>query len=153
MRWPALCRSAIGFASLAAACSAGAQVIRCESADGKVTYANQACPEGTRAVKTLPPPDPPKASDVQAARDRTKAGQQQVKAIEAQRQSEEEKRARDRAAATKQQDKRDAACRKLAAQVREAEEALSRAALNKREPAEARARRLHAQYTAECASQ
>jgi hypothetical protein len=153
MRWSTLHRAAVGLAALVAAWTAGAQVIRCESADGKVTYANQACPEGTRPVKTLPPPDPPKAADVQAARDRTKAGQQQVKAIEAQRQSEEEKRARERAAAAKQQEKRDLACRKLATQVRDAEDALSRAALNKREPAETRARRLHAQYTAECAAQ
>lgn len=153
MRRPTLRRAAVGLAALVAACSVGAQVIRCESADGKVTYANQACPEGTRPVKTLPPPDPPQDADVKAARDRTKAGQQQVKAIEAQRQSEEEKRARERAAAAKQQEKRDLACRKLATQVRDAEETLSRAALNKRESAEARARRLHAQYTAECASQ
>lgn len=153
MRGSTLRRTAVGLVALAAACDAGAQVIRCESADGKVTYANQACPEGTRAVKTLPPPDPPKAADVQAARDRNKAGQQQVKSLEAQRQSEEEKRARERAAAAKQQEKRDVACRKLATQVRDAEETLSRAALNKRESAEARARRLHAQYTAECAAQ
>jgi hypothetical protein len=132
--------------------SAVAQTVRCESADGKVTYANVACPADSKAVRTLPPADPPAPADARAARDRIKADQQKVQNLDRQRQAEEEQRERARAAEAKKKDKRDLACRKLAKQVSDAEEDLGRAALNRRESAEVRVQRLRTQYAAECSS-
>lgn len=139
-------------ALLLALASAGAvaQTVRCESPDGKVTYANAACPEGTRAVRTLPPPDPPNAADAKAARERARADQQRVQKMERQQQAEEAERVRQRAAEAKKNEKRDAQCRKLAQRVRDAEQALQKSALKSREAAEARLRKAREQHAAEC---
>jgi hypothetical protein len=141
---------ALPLALLAASPSLLAQTVRCESADGKVTYANVACPEGSRAVRTLPPAHPPSTADTNAARERLKADQQQLQKLDQQRKAEEAQRERERTAEAKRKDKRDLECRKLARQVSDAEEDLSRAALNRRESAEAKAQRLRTQYAAEC---
>ena len=139
---------------LPAASVAIAQTVRCESADKKVTYANVACPEGTKPIRTLPPADPPSPADARAARERIKADQQQVQKLDRQRQAEEEQRDRARAAQAsaeaKKKDKRDLACRKLAKQVADAEADLGRATLNKRESAELRLQKAQSQYAAEC---
>lgn len=127
-----------------------AQTVRCESADGKVTYANVACPDGSRTVRTLPPADPPSTADTKAARERLKADQQQLQKLDQQRKAEDAERERERAAEAKKKDKRDLACRKLARQVSEADEDLGRAALNRREAAETKAQRLRTQYASEC---
>jgi hypothetical protein len=131
-----------------------AEVVRCESADGKVTYANVACPEGSRSVRTLPPAKPPAPGDAKAAQQRQKAQQQQLQKLEQQRQAEVAVRERERAAEAKaqarQKDKRDLACRKLSRQVSDAEDELARAALNRREEIELRLQRLRSQYSAEC---
>lgn len=127
-----------------------AQTLRCESPDGKVTYANVACPDGTRPVRTLPPPDPPSAGDAKAARERARADQEQVQKLERARQAEEAERARQRTAAAKLKEKHDAQCRKLAQRVGDAEQALQRSALKNRETAEARLRKAREQHAAEC---
>jgi Skp family chaperone for outer membrane proteins len=135
---------------LALCTTAAAQTVRCESPDGKVTYANVACPEGSKAVRTLPPADAPKPADAKAAQERLKADQQQAQKIDRQRQAEEDERARMLAAEAKKKDKRDLACRKLATQVSDAEEDLSRAAINKREAADLRLQKARRQYATEC---
>jgi len=146
--------SAVAALLVAGAPALMAQTVRCEGADGKVTYANVDCPTGSKPVKTLPPPDPPTAAEAKAARERAKADQQQVKAIESKRQNDADKLAHERAAQAKQQaarrEKLEANCRKLAAQIASAADALDRAPLAKRDAADARLRRLRAQHTAEC---
>jgi len=47
--------------SLAAAPASAQDVQRCEDASGKVSYANGQCPQGTTAVRTLPPAATPSA--------------------------------------------------------------------------------------------
>mgnify|MGYP001187260715 CR=1 FL=1 len=135
---------------LAASAEPAAQTVRCESPGGKVTYANTACPDGATAVRTLPPAEPPSPADARAARERLKADQKQVQALDREREAEDKAQARRRAAAAAAREKREAACRKLAQQVAEAEADLSRAALNKREPAERRLQRARARESAEC---
>lgn len=61
---------ALAFALLLAAADAGAQGIqRCEGPGGRVTYANDACPEGTRPVRTVDTAPAPSPEAQQAARD------------------------------------------------------------------------------------
>ena len=135
-----------------AGAGAAAQTVRCEGPDGKVTYANSACPDGTRAVRTLPPLDPPTAADARSARERARADQQQVQRIEQQRQAEDAERARRRAVEAKQEERRAAQCRRLAQRLRDAEQALERSALKSRASAEARVRKAREQHAAECGS-
>lgn len=149
---PAL-RAGIALATLLAS-SAVAQTLRCETADGTVTYANVACPAGSKPVRTLAPVEAPAPENVRAARERAQADRKQVQAIEARRRAEEAERAQQRAAAAKAQakaqEKRADACRRLAEQLGDAEAALRGAALAKREAAAGRVDRLRSQFAADC---
>lgn len=140
----------IAFASAAALAQSGAALQRCESPDGKVTYANVACPDGTRAVRAVPPAAAPSAEDARAARERLKADQQQVQKIDKARAAEDAQLQRERAAQARQAADRERACRKLAARVTQAEETLGRAALAKRETADRQLQKARAQYAADC---
>ncbi len=152
----AAARAGLTLATLFAASGAAAQTLRCESADGTVTYANVACPAGSKAVRSLAPVDAPTPADVRAARERAAAQREQVRAIEARRQAEEQERERQRAAAAKAQakaqDKRAQDCRRLAERLGNAEEALRRATIAKREAAAALLDRLRSEYAAQCRS-
>lgn len=127
-----------------------AQMQRCESPDGKVTYANVACPEGTKPVRAVAPAAGPSADDARAARERLKADQQQVQKIDKARAAEEAQQQRERAAQARQAADRERACRKLAARVAQAEEALSRASMAKREAADRQVQKARAQHAADC---
>lgn len=127
-----------------------AQTFRCESRDGKVTYANSPCPDDSKLVRTLPPPGEPAPEDVKAARDRLKNDKERVTQIDRTRRAEDEQAARARAVRDKQQAERDRACRKLAVQVSQLQEDLGRAAFNRRDALERRLQRLSEQYAADC---
>ena len=47
-------------------------VQRCEAADGKVTYSNSACPDGTKAVRQVNTTPPIAVEEQKAAKDRAK---------------------------------------------------------------------------------
>lgn len=70
--------------------TAGAQQIqRCEGPDGRVTYSNSACPDGTRAsgaVKAAPTPSPEAQA---AARDKAARDAQTAAALTKQRQAQQ----------------------------------------------------------------
>jgi len=129
---------------------ADAQTVRCESRDGKVTYANTACPDNSKAVRTLPAPGDPAPDDVRAARERLKQDKERVSQIDRARHAEEEQAARARAVRDKQQAERDRACRKLALQVTQTRDELGRAAHNRRDALERRLQRLSEQHAADC---
>lgn len=114
--------------------AASAQTLqRCESADGKVTYSNTACPPGTEPVRTVEGDPGPSAADQKAARERAQQRSRELDKLEKQRQKEEEKAARQRAAAEAREAKREAECRKLDARVRAARAELDAATLARRQ--------------------
>jgi hypothetical protein len=126
-----------------ALCSGAApaqQVQRCESPEGKVTYSNSTCPEGTQAVRKIEQDPAPTAADQKAARERAQQHSRELDKLERQRQKEEDKAARDRAAAEAKQTKRDAECRKLDANVRAAREEFENATLQRRQQADRKLR-------------
>lgn len=129
---------------------AAAQAVRCEGADGKVTYANSACPDGTRQVRALPPPDAPNTQDARAAAERAKRDQQQVQKLDREQRAADDKQAKMRAAADKQAADRERGCRKLALRVTQAEEAVSKSVLARRNAAEQRLQKAREQYAADC---
>jgi hypothetical protein len=142
--------SALFAALILAVVSAQAQTVRCESRDGKVTYANTACPDGSKAVRTLPEAGDPAPEDVRAARERLKQDKDRVTQIDRARRTEEEQAARARALRDKEQAEQDRACRKLALQVAQIREDLGRAAFNRRDALERRLQRLSEQHAADC---
>lgn len=101
----ALLRPAVAFLALAVLPVASAQtssVQRCEGKDGRVTYSNTQCPEGTvpvRKVNTDPPVnvEARKAAQEQAKRDGTAV--QQLERERAQQEARDRKQADDRAKA------------------------------------------------------
>jgi multidrug resistance efflux pump len=138
------------FACGAAAPAVSAPLVRCESADGKVTYANEGCPPGTqfrREVKKAEPVDP---ADARRARERARDDAERVESIEQQRRREEEKAAQARAAAAKKEEARRSECRKLTASVQDAERDLERSTLAKRAEAEQRLKRARESYDKSC---
>jgi uncharacterized protein DUF4124 len=69
----AMLRSLMLTALAVAVCgSAGAQIRRCEAPNGDITYSNEDCPRGTRAVKSLPPATQPTPAERKAAQERAK---------------------------------------------------------------------------------
>ncbi|HTT13451.1 MAG TPA: DUF4124 domain-containing protein [Burkholderiaceae bacterium] len=136
-------RAAAALAAAGLFCAApvpAQQVQRCESPDGKVTYSNTQCPEGTQAVRKIEPDTGPSAADQKAARDRAQQHSRELDKLEKQRQKDEEKAARERAAAESKQAKQDAECRKLEAKVRMAREEFDNATLEQRQRADRKLR-------------
>lgn len=96
---------ALATALLAAAAPAQQQVHRCEAKDGKVTYSNTQCPEGTTPVRKVNTDPPVRVEDQQAAKDRAKKDAAEVKQIEKERAQQE---AKDQNATAKAQKKNEA---------------------------------------------
>jgi hypothetical protein len=59
---------------------------RCEGADGRVAYAEGACPPGTRAVRAIAAPARPSAEAQKEARERAQRDREVAQALAAQRQ-------------------------------------------------------------------
>ncbi len=87
--------------ALLAACSACAaqQVQRCESQDGKVTYSNTKCPDGTSPVRSVNTSPPVAVDEQKAAKERARRDAAEAKAIDKARAKEE---AQDQRAAAEQ---------------------------------------------------
>jgi len=88
----------------AAALAQGVQ--RCESPDGKVTYSNTKCPEGTSAVRTVNISPPVAVDEQKSARERAKRDAAEAKTIE-QTQKKEEAKAEHAAAEQKKAQEKD----------------------------------------------
>ena len=87
------------------AASLAQSVQRCESPDGKVTYSNTKCPEGTSAVRTVNTSPPVAVDEQKAARERAKRDAAEAKAIEQTQKKEEAKAERTAAEQKKAQEK------------------------------------------------
>lgn len=91
--------------------AASAQTVqRCESRDGKVTYSNTKCPEGTSAVRPVNTSPPVAVDEQKAARERATRDAAEAKAIDQSRQKEEAKAERTAADQKKAEDKERQRC-------------------------------------------
>ena len=73
--------------------TAAAQTVqRCEAADGKVTYSNSPCPDGTKSARQVNTTPPIAVEEQKAAKDRAKRDAADAKDAEKARDKEREKR-------------------------------------------------------------
>ena len=82
-------------AGLAMSVGAADTVQRCEGKDGRVTYSNTQCPEGTTPVRKVNTDPPISVDDQKAAKERARRDTEQVKEIDKQRKDEETKAERE----------------------------------------------------------
>jgi dTMP kinase len=136
--------------SLAAAPASAQDVQRCEDASGKVSYANGQCPQGTTAVRTLPPAATPSAADRKAAQQRAQQDTRDAAALDRARQAEEQRIAREQEQAQAKAKKQEAQCRRLETRLRQEQNELAIASSNKRAEAQRRVRRAEQAYAEEC---
>jgi hypothetical protein len=129
---------------------AHAQLLRCESAAGAVTYANGSCPPGTTLKREVPPAPPLSEADRKRAESQAKAEATRARQLEQTERTEAQRLEKARAAEAKKAQERERSCRKLALQLQQAEDALSKAALNKREAAEKTRNRARERYELDC---
>lgn len=70
---PARCAALVTFMLATAWTTAAAQTVqRCEAADGKVTYSNSPCPDGTKSVRQVNTTPPIAVEEQKAAKDRAR---------------------------------------------------------------------------------
>ena len=88
MLLPPLPRLLLAGLTLASATGVFAQsaINRCEGADGRISYADAACPPGTRAVRPVAPATQPSPQAQKEARERVQREQELAKALAAERQ-------------------------------------------------------------------
>jgi hypothetical protein len=103
-------RSLRGFAiftllAIVSTFAAAQTVQRCESRDGKVTYSNTKCPEGTSAVRSVNTSPPVTVDEKKTAKERAKRDAAEAKAIDQAREKEEAKAERTAANQKKAEDK------------------------------------------------
>ena len=141
-RWCLACALA-GWAS-----SAPAQAIqRCEGADGRVTYSNNACPQGSRAVREVETSDAVSSGDQKAARDRAQRDSKQLNELERNRTAEEKAQQRLLAKARA----KDEQCTKLRLRTELARDELdAEKRSDKRPPLQRKYERAQQEYTATC---
>jgi hypothetical protein len=82
---PVLCVALL----VACGASLAQQVQRCESSDGKVTYSNTKCPDGTTPVRSVNTSPPVAVDEQKAAKERAKRDADEAKAIDKARTKEE----------------------------------------------------------------
>lgn len=126
------------------------EVQRCESADGRVSYANGACPPGTIAVRTLPPAGSPSAADQQAARQRAQQEVRQAATIDRVRLAEEQRAVREQERQLAAARKLESHCRRLQTNLRYAKEDLAGARPQRRVEAQRRVARAEDLYREDC---
>ena len=133
------------------ACAAGAQIQRCEGPDGKVTYSNESCPPGTRAVKSVDTRPPVTEADAKAAKTRAQRDAVEAKAIEKQHEAEEKSRTRAREAARKKEEQLERECNKKRIAVNKAKDAYDFAPLSQRPVTEKNLARAQEGFDKDCA--
>ena len=127
-------------------------VQRCEMADGKVTYGNGPCPEGSQAVRSLPSDAAPSVADRKAAQERTLKAKRVLEAQERVEQSMQQKAQRAKSALDNKAQAVARDCGRLSLKVRFAREDLDRAALGKRPELERKLARVQENYEKSCKS-
>lgn len=130
---------------LACALPAAAQLHKC-TVDGKVSYSQQPCTQGTAttiAVPDAPPPDPAAASDLQRQK-------QELKQLETARHKREARAEREDAAAERASSARSKKCGRLQLQQKWAEEDARSGTAQSMERAKQNARRAADSYALEC---
>jgi hypothetical protein len=115
-----------------------------------VTYSGGPCPPGTRAVRTLPPPEAPSATDQQAAKQRAQQDLRNATALDRARRSDEERLARDEARVQAKAKKQESECRRLETRLRHAQEDAASATAGKRTEAQRRVQRAEELFVADC---
>jgi len=91
--------------------AASAQTVqRCESRDGKVTYSNTKCPEGTSTVRPVNTSPPVAVDEQKAAKERARRDAAEAKTIDQTRQKEEAKAERAASDQKKAEDKERQRC-------------------------------------------
>ncbi len=136
--------------SLVAVPAAAQDVQRCEDANGKVSYASGPCPQGTTAVRTLPPAGTPSPVDRKAAQQRAQQDTRDAAALDRARKAEEQRIAREQEQAQTKAKKQEAQCRRLETQLRQEREELASTPSNKRAEAQRRVSRAEQAYVEEC---
>ena len=128
--FPRLARLLLAGLALIPAVLAAQSIQRCESKDGRVTYSNTACPDGTVPVRKVNTEPPISVDDRKAAQERIRkenAAAKQVDKEQAQQEARDRKQAEERAKAdAKAKERCDQARRELERSV------ASRADLNSR---------------------
>lgn len=105
---------AVAVCLLAAAASAQS-IQRCESASGAISYSNEACPAGTKPVKSLPAATQPSAEAQEAARAKVKRDEAATRELDASRKQQQSQAAVQQA--TQQSDQRAADCAYMRAEI------------------------------------
>lgn len=93
---------------VSAASAQGVQ--RCESADGKVTYSNTQCPEGTSAVRKVNTSPPVAVDEQKAAKERAKRDAAEAKSIDKAKAQDEARAEREAAERKKVEAKQNERC-------------------------------------------
>lgn len=130
--------------------AAHAQAIRCESADGKVTYAQASCPPGTEPVRALGTPGKPAPEDQRAAADRARADAKALDRIERDRKAEEARAARTHKTDRFRAEARARTCKRLALRVKQAQDDVAAAPLNRASDAKRRLKKAQENHELEC---
>jgi len=138
-------------AAVLAAQSAVAQELqRCEGPDGKVSYAQGPCPDGTRAVRSLPPVEPPSSADKKAAQQRAQQDVRNAAALDRARKAEEERQAREQAQAQAKLAKQEAHCGRLQSRLDAARKELAEAPAKNRAEVQRRVKRAEQLFVEDC---
>ena len=102
---------------------AAQQVQRCESPDGKVTYSNTKCPDGTTPVRSVNTSPPVAVDEQKAAKERARRDATEAKAIDKARAKEEDQDQRAAAEQKKAQAKERERCDKVKSELAQAKDA------------------------------
>ncbi len=130
--------------------TAGAQVIRCESPDGKVTYAQGSCPPGTSVVRALAPSGTPTAEDRRAATDRARADAKALERVERDRKAEEARVAKEQKADAGRAAARARTCKRLALRLKQAKDDAESAPSSRAADTKRRLKKAQENYELEC---
>jgi hypothetical protein len=131
--------------------SVGAQTLRCESADGKITYAQNLCPPGTQPVRTVPPPGKVVPEDQRAAAQRARSDASAVERLERDRKAQEAQAARSQKTDRLRAEARERSCKRLALRVKQAKDDADAAPLNRAAQAKRKLKKAQENYELECA--
>jgi hypothetical protein len=130
--------------------SVPAQTLRCEAADGRITYVNGTCPPGSRAVKSVDAPPAPSAADRKQAAQRAAADAKTLDAQQKQQRADEERRNKQVAAAEKQEQGLKRECAQFALRIKHAEQNLAHASPKQRDAAQRKRQQMQETYALQC---
>ena len=147
--WMATVVATLGVMS---ATTAAAQALRCEDSAGKVSYAQETCPPGTRVVRTIEPQAAPKAEDQVAARARAMADAKALQQLQKQQQAEEARAAKSQHAAEARSKERMRTCKRLGLRVKQAQDDLQDAPPKRQAEATRRLKKSQESYQLECSN-